>query len=64
MKRYIAWNKARNEGVVFDNKADAKSATTGRPSRTHGYASTASLALAFFESYGDEKCTIEEVELP
>lgn len=62
-KLYIVWNNARNEGVIFTDKIDAKSATNGKPHRASGYLSISSLADAFHECYGDEKLKVETLEL-
>lgn len=63
---FIVWNAGRNEAVVFDNEADAQTAVDGRPNRQHGFPSSASLADAFFATYGVEEdgLKVETVELP
>jgi len=62
---WIVWNEGRVEGAVFDTKRDAESAIDGEPwsDPAIGFPSISTLAEKWFECYGDEDCSIEEIEL-
>jgi hypothetical protein len=66
-KRYIAWNENKTEGVIFDRKIDADCALDGKHRAdpdVGGLVCISSLAEAFFEIYGADNCTLEEIESP
>lgn len=58
IKYYIVWNEPKSEGFITDDYADALTAATGQ---SRGLDST--LALEFFENYGETEHAIQEIEL-
>ena len=66
MKRYIVWNENKTEGYITDDKQDARTAREGKKHRrSSGQVGYSTLALAFYEAYGDDELPpIEEVDLP
>lgn len=58
-KFYIVWNESRNEGFITDDSDDADTALNGRG----GKFAVSTAAEAFNDIYGDDPCTLEEVEL-
>ena len=65
-KKYIVWNEDRSEGFVTDDRRDAETARKGKKHRrSTGQIGYSTLALAFFEAYGEDKLPpIQEVEIP
>lgn len=58
-KYYIAWNGSKTEGYVTNTRDDARHAAGQIQLR----GVTPSLGDEFRECYGDEKCTVEEVDI-
>jgi hypothetical protein len=61
---WIAWNEAKTEGFITDDKVDAQSARTGKCRRARGYSSISSVADAFHDCYEDDKFPrIQKIEI-
>lgn len=61
---YITWNEDRSEGFITDDRGDAVTARTGKKRRHRGYTSASTAAMAFFDTYGDDKLPpIQKVEI-
>lgn len=65
MKYFICWNANKTEGFVTNDEQLAYE--TRKASDTNCYheddGTVASTAQAFIEEWGDEDCTIQEIEL-
>ena len=62
-KFWIVWNAGCSEGFITDCKADAQSAISGEQNDALGFLSISVLGEEFFNQYGSEQCSVQEVEL-
>lgn len=60
---YIVWNEGCTEGFITNDKLAVKTATKNIADRSRGYPSRSCLAMAFFETYGDDKVSTQKVEI-
>lgn len=58
-KYFIAWNEDKTEGFITDDEDDAQQACSAENKN----GAWAALGLAFFETYGEQDCSLQEVEI-
>lgn len=63
MKRYLVWNETNNEGYATDDYDDAYYAIHGDFPEGKFKLGLSALAEQWHESYGDEKCTLTEINI-
>lgn len=63
MKLYLVWNEDKTECVGFYEFSDAYYAAHQFYLPHMRRVETSSLAEAWIDLYGDEKCTIQEIEV-
>lgn len=63
MKLYLVWSEAKNECFGTDDELDAYYAANGEFPEGIFRLGVSTLADHFYESYGEEECTIQEIEV-
>lgn len=63
MKLYLVWNEAKTECVGFNSYEDAHYAAFQDPIMFLDKIEYSPLADRWLDLYGDEECTIQEIEV-
>ena len=63
MKLYLVWNEAKTECVGFLSKEQANYAAYGGFNWNNGSMEFSHIGDAWINVYGEEECTIQEIEV-